>query len=370
MSSFVTTQPGKAIWTLFAVAITVARIPYWLVCFIPSFLRQNSKWTYQQALRVRLLRVFLYHASIVQIKTPTPLAAGAEKGRFIVAEPASRSRYTGPVSERPSIRPERVGGTWFPAAPPPPAEAAQYDTVVLHFHGGAYVIGDGRDDNAGFAAKTFLKHTPATRVYSPQYRLASNAGGAFPAPLQDGVTALSYLLDVCRLPADRIVISGDSAGANLAAGLVRYLAEHGDAVGLPRSVKAVWLWSPWVHPGASLDPAQALHTSPNSPMDYLNDGFGRWGATALGSLQHEYVKMLGNPFATQTPVYVSTGECEVLFQQDVQFAQEMRGVKGNVVELSVEENAVHDIILVGAMAGFEVEAARAAKRAGQWLEGL
>ena len=29
---------------------------------------------------------------------------------------------------------------------------------ILFFHGGAYVIGDGRDEDIGFTAKTLLKH--------------------------------------------------------------------------------------------------------------------------------------------------------------------------------------------------------------------
>jgi len=367
---FLTTQPGKAIWTLFAVATTAARLPFWLIYYLPSFLRPNPRWTYVQALKVRFLRLIVHHSSIVQVVTLQTLSPGAEKTRFVVAPVAPSTRYIGPAAPVHNINPKPVGGTWYPAAPPPSDEAAMYDTVVLHFHGGAFVIGDGRPTDTAFAAQTLLKHTPATRIYCPDYRLSSNPGGAFPAALQDAVTSLSYLLDICKLPANRIVLSGDSAGANLAAGLLRYLTTHGAAADLPSALKAAWFWSPWVDPSGSLDPTRTMDKSPNYPRDYLTAAFGTWGAKTLGSVHSEYVKHLGNPFAAETPIYISTGECEVLFDEDVRWAGEMRGVKGNRVELSVEEDAVHDVILTGKLVGFEREAERAARRAGQWLEGL
>lgn len=371
--SLLTTQPYKALWVLGAIATTVIRLPFWLVYFLPSFLRQDPRWTYAQAIRVRLLRIFLHHASIVEMDTLLPLTPGDEKNRFVVTNPAATSRYTGPCNSLPAVKPLKLGGTWYPAPPPPPAETAAYDTVVLHFHGGAYVTNTGRSGDGGFTAATLLKHTPATRVFMPQYRLANHANCAFPAQLQDAITSLSYLLDTCQIPAERIILSGDSAGGHLVGSLLRYLADHAGAAQLPSAFKAAWLWSPWVDPGnavAANPAANAMLSSPNYPRDYLTPYFGAWGAKALGSLSSPYVKLVGNAFATETPIYVSTGECEVLFHDDVKWADEMRAVKGNRLELSVEEKAVHDIIIVGGLAGFEKEAERAARRAGEWLEGL
>lgn len=69
----------------------------------------------------------------------------------------------------------------------------------------------------------------------PQYRLASDSSTRFPAAMQDGLTAYMYLLGQGVSPRD-IVLSGDSAGANLVVALVRYLTEEKGFLPLPRVV--------------------------------------------------------------------------------------------------------------------------------------
>lgn len=111
---------------------------------------------------------------------------------------------------------------------------------------GAYVIGDGRQDNCGFAAKALLQQTSATHVLCPQYRLAANPGGRFPSQLQDAITSLLYLIEEIKVPAGQITISGDSAGGNLCLALLRYIADNPKAA-IP-SPGCAFLWSPWVDP--------------------------------------------------------------------------------------------------------------------------
>ena len=368
--SWITSQPGKAVWTLFTIAVTLPRVPLWALYYIPSFLRQNPKWTYTQALRVRILQEFLQFVWRVEMRTPTELKPGKEGDKFVVIHPAKPEKYIGAVAQDFEIRPESIGGTWYPNRP---VAASAAGDVVIHFHGGAYVIGDGRINDAGFAAKTMINNTPATHVFAPQYRLASNTGGRFPAPLQDAITSLLYLTENLRIPASRITVSGDSAGGHLCLALLRYIADNPDAK-LPNP-RCAWLWSPWVDPQGSLEQGY-FERSPNAATDYLTGGFGAWGARAFApseasrlDLTHPNIRFLGNAFATPTPLFFSVGECEVLFNDDVKAYQEFAAVPGNKVELQIESKAVHDIILTGHIVGFEKEAAFAAERAGKFLEG-
>lgn len=64
-------------------------------------------------------------------------------------------------------------------------------------------------------------------------------------------------------------------------------------------------------------------------------------------------------------MFFSTGECEVLFDDDVRAYEEFVAV-GTTAELSVEEGAVHDIILVGDKMGFGREAEESVRRAGDF----
>ena len=208
MASVFSYQPGKTIYAIFAIVFTLARLPLWLVYFAPSSLRPNPNWTFKQAVRVRLLRSILHTISILKVKTPLALEAGKEGADWIVLPPADPSSYIGPTSKDPEITPQKLGCTWYPAALKNNEKPSGY--VFLHFHGGAYVIGNGRKEDAGFAAKTLLKCTGASHVFCPQYRLASNAGGRFPSQLQDAVTSYVYLTKQMGVDAKKVVFAGDS----------------------------------------------------------------------------------------------------------------------------------------------------------------
>ncbi|KAF7194543.1 Esterase [Pseudocercospora fuligena] len=368
-------QPAKAIWTLFAIVINAARLPIWMIWYLPVSMRPHPAWSYKQSIMVQIVKSFLWNASMVQVKTPLSLKPLVERQKWKVAQPASSTTYMGPANADPKIKPEALGGTWYPT-PPPQGGLNKPKIAVIHFHGGAYVIGDGRTKDAGFAAKTLIEQTEATHVYAPQYRLSSNPGCQFPAALQDAITAYAYVVQVENIAPSKIVLSGDSAGANLALALTRYLTEYGSSIGLGLPL-ATWLWSPWVSPMGSLT-SESFDSSPNQPTDYITSSFGGWGAHTYQprketgiTLDHPYISFESqHVFSTPIPIYISTGECEVLYHDDVRLAEAMASIKGNDVTLQVEEHSVHDTILAGPLVGFEEEAIQAAKRAGDWLKGI
>jgi monoterpene epsilon-lactone hydrolase len=119
-----------------------------------------------------------------------------------------------------------------------PAEWLQTDAsaekIVLYFHGG------------GFFMSSPAEHRPITwrmaratrrRVLAIDYRKAPDH--AFPAWLDDAFAAYGELLARGHAPAD-IVVSGDSAGGNIALALAHRLRARG--VALP---DALVLFSPW-----------------------------------------------------------------------------------------------------------------------------
>lgn len=365
-------QPVKGVWTLLAIAFNTARLPFWLIYYLPASMRPHPKWSYRQAILVQVIKSFLWNASMVEMKTPLSLLPQAEKERWTVVQPAESLSYMGVANSDPEVVPESLGGTWYPAKL---SSSEKPGIVILHFHGGAYVIGDGRTKDAGFAAKTLIQNTDATHVFAPQYRLSSNAGCRFPAALQDAITAYLYLIKVENIAPSKIVLSGDSAGANLVLSLTRYITEHGSTIGLAGPLCSL-LWSPWVSPNRSLT-SDSFDSSPNISTDYITSSFGRWGAQTYRpspksglSLDHPYISFEDNAFSTPTPIYISTGECEVLFHDDVKLAEQMKAIQGNKVELQIEEHSVHDTILAGKLVGFEKEAVVAAKRAGEYLRGI
>lgn len=137
-----------------------------------------------------------------------------------------------------------MGAVWYSGPFDP--NIATIGMILLYLHGGAFVIGTASPDVCGFAASTLMTAFPRSKTLAISYRLASkDSSCAFPAALQDALTAYIYLLQQ-EIPAQQILLAADSAGCNLAIGLLRYLTStHGSAVQLPLPKGAI-LCSPWI----------------------------------------------------------------------------------------------------------------------------
>jgi len=356
-------QPLRVLHTAAAASFVVAHFPLWLLFYIPPPFRQRPAWTYRQALVTTLLKVFLRNFSISQPRSPLSLDPGAEMERFVVVEPGPSSIYTGSAVDA-AITPARMGSTWYPTV----YSGDSNGFVVLHFHGGAYVMVDGRSDTCGYIAHVLQEHAGAAYVFCPQYRLAQNPGGRFPAPLQDAITAYAYLVHTPGIPVDRIVISGDSAGGHLALMLLRYIAESAMSV-LPRP-RCACLFSPWTNVAESVDAATWTGNS-NYRSDYIPARFAAWGACAsLGDgmdEQHPYASPARHPFPTPCPLFVQTGESEVFCTDNKKLVSKMAAISTPPVELHVEDNTPHDIVMMANIMGFEQEARRCMEMANAFI---
>ncbi|APA11351.1 hypothetical protein SS1G_11601 [Sclerotinia sclerotiorum 1980 UF-70] len=372
-SHFYTTFPGKQLYIISALTSNLISLPFYLTYYIFPFNRPCSKWTYNQSIRILLGKAFIKYISLTQSGTILTLQPKNEGTRFCTINPASPTRYQGVSTSNPSIVPEIIGGTWYPS-PLTPSETATTTNnikIILHFHGGAYVVGDGRIKDTGFAAQTFLSHTNATHIFCPQYRLSNDTSGRFPAALQDAVTSYCYLTETLGIPPENIVVSGDSAGGNLTLTLLRYIHDNPTA-GLPHPGCA-WLWSAWVDIGSAMVEEKFRENS-RATTDYVHEKFASWGAQGLAPLEGTGVQLsdacisyIGNAFRSSTPLFFSAGECEVLFDDIVRVYGEFTEV-GNKTELQIDGNAVHDIMLTGHIVGFEEEAVLAVKKAAEFWE--
>ena len=109
------------------------------------------------------------------------------------------------------------------------------DNVIYHVHGGGFTFGSPWSHKALASRMAAETGTP---VFLPDYRLAPEH--PFPAAIEDTVAGWEWLLDM-GFSAENIVVSGDSAGGNLALQLVAHLEKAGET--MPAGVV---LMSPWV----------------------------------------------------------------------------------------------------------------------------
>lgn len=344
---------------------TTLRLPLWLIYYTFKANRQHPRWTYTQAIKSYFIKHLVYHISVTESPGHLSLKPGVEKERFVVIQPPKEELYRG-IANSQVIRPQPVGGTWFPSPFQAPSDGFEDIDVILHFHGGAFVVGDGRTDYSGFQAGLLTKNLNA-KVLSLQYRLASDSSCQFPAALQDAVSAYAYLLGL-GIPASNIVLCGDSAGANLALALLRYIADNESALPWPATA---WLWCPWVDLATSLE-LDKLKRIPNAVTDNIPMELLLWGARAYipESMDplNAYLSPMNHPFACKTPLWISVGSLEALHDDGVRLAENMKDVEGNRVELWEEEAAAHDIFLLGGLTGFEEKADKLALRAVSFLK--
>ncbi|GAP84273.1 putative alpha beta hydrolase fold-3 domain-containing protein [Rosellinia necatrix] len=345
----------------------LARLPIWAISF--SLFRRTRPlptWSFKQSIMLRLVTEMITMSSRTETPVPLHLEPGEEGDQWEELGPFPRDMYRGPL-ESASVEPATIGGTWYPRRP---ADAASAGPVVLHIHGGAFVIGDGRGQASGPMFDLFLKHGGVGTVFAPQYRLSSRPTSApFPAALQDALTSYLHLVRTLGVPARDVTLSGDSAGGNLVVALLRYLAEHGAALGLSPPRCAVAL-SPWAAPARSLWPAVTVTSNPNYGSDYLGTALCRWGARAYirdAPPDHPYICALGHPFATPVPLLVTFGGAEILAVDGAEWAREMERVEGNELEVYIEPGAPHDTVLVGHLLGFEESSAAVARKMGAFI---
>ncbi|KAF1936687.1 alpha/beta-hydrolase [Clathrospora elynae] len=365
-------QPAKGIYVLGALGFELVRFPLIFVKCLVGYGRQHPTWNLRQALAVRAVFSFIYHMSVVQLSTPLPLAPGAEKERYVSIKPANEDAYKGPLRGNADVKPVEIGATWYPA-PLSAASDRSNIRVILHVHGGGFVVGDGRTKATGYAAKKLLKYATATHVFCPQYRLstlpASKTSNPFPAALQDTLTSYLYLVNDLKISPKDIVLSGDSAGGNLAISLLRYITEYGSDLGLP-TPSAALLWSPWINPADTS--GSYVYDNDNYITDYISPPFTTWGTSAYAglagveSLARPYISHKNNTFKTEVPLWVSIGSGEVLYYDVIEWAGKMKEA-GNNVTRDVEKHVPHDILPMGHMLGFDKEVTSMAKRAGEWL---
>ncbi|GAT23752.1 hypothetical protein RIB2604_01708910 [Aspergillus luchuensis] len=172
-----------------------------------------------------------------------------------------------------------------------------------------------------------------------QYRLSRDKKTTFPAALQDGITAYIYALEILKIPLSQIAFAGESAGGNLVMALLCYINEETPMLPLPC---CAILSSPWVDLSSKAIKNVPLNRNYNT--DFIKQNFLDWGRKAFTpegwDSSNSWITFLGNETQLDVPVFVNTGTSEVLYDDIMKFAENLRE-KGNEVEVLESLNAAH-----------------------------
>lgn len=354
---------------------SILKIPLSAVTYLHPRYRQARDWTYRQALANTILKLSLHAFTAFHMRPSLSLKPRREHDRFILIQPADPELYKG-VAEDDDVKPEMIGGTWYPKPFPPDTVLPEGQHVILHLHGGSYILGNGRTASCGFLANNLLAHTPSAFMLCVQYRLAGMPNCRFPAQLQDVISAYSYLIHTLRIPPSRIVLSGDSCGGDLVLGLLRYITQLDNPSLLP-APKCGWMFSPWCDVPSAKN-TDIWNNNPNYKTEYIPASFPAWGAKHfLGDLDitkpiEEYVVPIRHPFSLPSPVLIVTGGREVLSQGHRELADVFMKLPQNesLVEFFSEDNVPHDVLMIGWIMNFRKEARECCMKAGDFLHRL
>ncbi|KAL9617151.1 MAG: hypothetical protein Q9160_008048 [Pyrenula sp. 1 TL-2023] len=362
-------QPTKALYSLIFIATAFVRFPFYGAKYTLPSTRPNPNWSYKAAVFNQIFKVLFEFFSKIRISTPRSLEPGKDQKTFSLIEKAPDGLFQGFLAATEVPR-APIGGIWVPKRYDASVKDDSSRPVILHFHGGAYVILTPRDANTQWGPNVLCEELPAAAAFCPEYRLSSNPDGRFPAQLQDALTSHHWLVHDQGIPPSRIIFSGDSAGGHLVLMLVRYLTEHTEnTLPLPR---AVLLHSPWVNltaTGTDFD-----NKSTNFQSDYLTTALLRWGAETFvpgdTPLDSAYMSPLYHPFSVQVPVWIQVGTAEVFHADVVEWVGKMKEVPGNNVELHESADAMHDVFAAGGGFGMEEKAREGARKARDFLESV
>ncbi|MDX1649111.1 MAG: alpha/beta hydrolase [Myxococcota bacterium] len=238
-----------------------------------------------------------------------------------------------PLAARVAFERDEVGGVPALVARPHGRASAPEEPVVVHLHGGGYVIGAPEDQRDAIAR---LALGLDARVVSVDYRLAPEH--RFPAAHEDALAATRAVL--ARTPAERVVLAGDSAGGALCVATLCALRDAGE-----RLPAAAALLCPWTDPLAG---GGSMETNADADFGDRELLVG-WIRTAAGEADpgDPRLRVVAADLRGLPPLLVQAGGGEVLLDAIRAFAAHAEAA-GVDVELRVWDALFHDFQLAAA----------------------
>lgn len=228
------------------------------------------------------------------------------------------------------------------------------DLVILQLHGGGY-IGPMKNAYRNFAVN-YSRVGNGICVYTIDYRVAPE--DPYPAALEDTVSAYEYLL-AQEVPANRIVVAGDSAGGGLALALCLYAKDHN--LPMPGGVITMSAWTDLTLEGETyqknftIDP---LFGNTTDSLLYNKDYVGEFDP------KDPYISPIFGDYKGFPPMLMQVGTYEMLLSDTIAVAKKAKEAKVKV-KLSIYEGMFHVFQMAGNLIP---ESKKAWKEVGRFLE--
>jgi epsilon-lactone hydrolase len=232
-----------------------------------------------------------------------------------------------------SVKSITIGGVKAFEITPAAIPEANRNRLVLHFHGGAYVLNGGE---AGTYEGMLIASIGKFRVITIDYRMPPTA--PFPAALDDSVAA--YRAALKTIPAKNIAFVGTSAGAGLL--MATALRARDEKLPMPGALAA---GTPWVDLSKTGDSYFTNEWVDNILVTW--DGMlGAAAALYAGKhdLKEPYLSPIYGDFAGLPPTILTTGTRDLFLSNTVRAHRKLRRA-GVEADLNVYEGMSHGVYL-------------------------
>jgi len=233
------------------------------------------------------------------------------------------------------------------------APESNLNNIILYLHGGGYVEGSlaSHQDLAMRIARA-----SKSRVLLIDYRLAPEH--PFPAALEDAVMCYRWLLEKEKIPPNKIIIAGDSAGGGLTLCTLIKLRDEG--ILLP--VAAVCL-SPWtdlaitgdsMKEDAKLDPWLKPSELYFMAELYIGDN----------DPKNPFISPLYGELSGLPPILIHVGSAEILKSDSTRFAEKAKKA-GVDITIEIWDEMIH---VFQAFADWAPEGQEAINKIGEYIQ--
>lgn len=207
------------------------------------------------------------------------------------------------------------------------------DGVLIYIRGGGFVVGSLETHHTVVAE---LCDNSGLLTIAPDFRMAPE--NPFPAALEDCYGVLEHLAAVASqygADPDKIVISGDSSGANMAVVVCMMSRDrHGPRIRGQALISPVLDFTRWQQGG------QDAPLLTGGEMEYYTACY----APQPGQVSDPYVSpLVSGSFEDLPPAYIMGAEMDSLLVDSETYADRLRQ-HGNEVELVIEPGLVHSAV--------------------------
>ena len=212
--------------------------------------------------------------------------------------------------------------------------------LVIYFHGGSFVTGDL--DTHEWLCRRLASDTKM-RFLAIDYRLAPEH--PFPAGLNDAMDAIRYVADhrsEFGVTNSRLIIMGESAGANLATVAAIQLRDEGIALA------AQVLIYPTLGPELMTESAHTFATGYLLDLDHLRYDYRQYLGQFGDHTDPRVTPLLQLNLSGVAPAVVVVAECDPLRDEAVAYAGLLRHC-GVPVELLEAKGMIHGFLEMGAV---------------------